>query len=96
MNAELASRPRKFVLDPSSEWWKIINDKLEKNRISVQKSAQDKTVPLNYYAAFDEVLFLKYRELNTCRNLMNYITERKPIMTELLPTLRSQILFFSN
>ena len=61
MNAELASRPRKFVLDPSSEWWKIINDKLEKNRISVQKSAQDKTVPLNYYAAFDEVLFLKYR-----------------------------------
>ena len=89
MNAELASRPRKFVLDPNSEWWKIINDKLEKNRISVQKSAQDKTVPLNYYAAFDEVLFLKYRELNTCRNLMNYITERKPIMTELLPTFRS-------
>ena len=89
MNAELASRPRKFVLDPSSEWWKIINDKLEKNRISVQKSAQDKTVPLNYYAAFDEVLFLKYRELNTCRNLMNYITERKPIMTEVIPTLRS-------
>ena len=87
MNAELASRPRKFVLDPSSEWWKIINDKLEKNRISVQKSAQDKTVPLNYYAAFDEVLFLKYRELN--RNLLNGITERKLIMTELLPTLRS-------
>lgn len=55
MNEELARRPRKFVFDENSEWWKILNDKLEKNRVSVQKSAQDKTVPLNYYAAFDEV-----------------------------------------
>ncbi|XP_053373644.1 2-hydroxyacyl-CoA lyase 1-like [Mercenaria mercenaria] len=55
MNEELGGRPTKFVFDPAAPWWKDLNEKLEKNRISVQKQSQDKTVPLNYYAAFDEV-----------------------------------------
>ena len=55
MNEELARRPSKFVFSSTAPWWKELNEKLEKNRISVQKQSQDKTVPLNYYAAFDEV-----------------------------------------
>ncbi|XP_052818097.1 2-hydroxyacyl-CoA lyase 1-like isoform X2 [Mya arenaria] len=54
-NEELSKRSPKFVFSSSSNWWKTLNEKLEKNRISVQNNSEDKTVPLNYYAAFDEV-----------------------------------------
>ncbi|WAQ94838.1 HACL1-like protein [Mya arenaria] len=54
-NEELSRRSPKFVFSSSSDWWKTLNEKLEKNRISVQNNSEDKTVPLNYYAAFDEV-----------------------------------------
>ncbi|KAL4221918.1 2-hydroxyacyl-CoA lyase 1 [Mactra antiquata] len=53
INEQLNTGP--FVFDSQAPWWNELNEKLEQNRLSVQKAAQDKTVPLNYYSAFDEV-----------------------------------------
>ena len=55
MNEELSVRSQRYCHDPQSAWWDILNDKLEKNRLSVQKNVEDKSVPLNYYAALDLV-----------------------------------------
>ena len=52
-----SSRTKKVTLSPSAPWWKVLNDKLDKNRASVNASVNDKTLPLNYYAALNEVRY---------------------------------------
>ncbi|KAL3831765.1 hypothetical protein ACJMK2_023472 [Sinanodonta woodiana] len=55
LNDEIARRPGKFVFNSKSLWWKTLDDKIKKNREATQKSIDDKRLPLNYYAALDEV-----------------------------------------
>ena len=46
---------RKFRFDESNEWWKELNDKCEKNQKTVKEMSMDNSVPLNYYAVFQNV-----------------------------------------
>ncbi|KAJ8313530.1 hypothetical protein KUTeg_008091, partial [Tegillarca granosa] len=55
MNAELKRRPGQFVFNPKSAWWKSLREKVEQNQVTVQKMIENKTVPLNYYAAYQEI-----------------------------------------
>ena len=55
MNAELTRLSPKFMFSSTAPWWGALNDKLEKNRKTVKAQVDNKTVPLNYYAALDEV-----------------------------------------
>ncbi|XP_052246724.1 2-hydroxyacyl-CoA lyase 1-like [Dreissena polymorpha] len=55
MNSELGQRRPAFVLNSQSDWWKVLHEKVAKNRASVDQNSADKALPLNYYAAFDEV-----------------------------------------
>lgn len=47
--------PGKFVFNSNSAWWKTLRAKVKANQESVQKMADDKSVPLNYFAAYDEI-----------------------------------------
>jgi len=55
LNEEISRRSPRFVFSKSEEWWTVLNEKVAKNRESVRQNSLDKTVPLNYYATFDEV-----------------------------------------
>lgn len=42
----------KFKLSPTSDWWKELNVKCDKNREVVEQMSSDIRTPLNYYAVF--------------------------------------------
>ena len=55
MNEELQRLPGKFVFPSTAPWWAALNEKVAKNKKTVQAQIDNKQVPLNYYAALDEV-----------------------------------------
>ncbi|GFN90703.1 2-hydroxyacyl-coa lyase 1 [Plakobranchus ocellatus] len=55
INEELQKRKNVFKFSLQSAWWKTLSKKLEANQLNVQEMCNDKTVPLNYYAAYAEV-----------------------------------------
>nr|XP_002132188.1 2-hydroxyacyl-CoA lyase 1 [Ciona intestinalis] len=40
-------------LSKDSDWWKFLQEKIDSNAVSTKALAEDKSVPLNYYAVFD-------------------------------------------
>ncbi|XP_022122283.2 2-hydroxyacyl-CoA lyase 1 isoform X1 [Pieris rapae] len=46
---------KKFSLQPSGGWWQALKEKQKKNTEFVEAQANDKSLPLNYYAVFKAV-----------------------------------------
>lgn len=44
-----------WTFDSYSDWWKEVRSKVDKNRETVAKMAEDRRVPLNYYAAYKPI-----------------------------------------
>lgn len=55
MNQALQQRPIKFKFGSQSSWWKTLSIKLADNQQNVEEMCKDKSVPLNYFAAYTEV-----------------------------------------
>lgn len=41
-----------YKFNDESDWWKLLRNKCDINRLAVQKMAMDTSAPLNYYAVF--------------------------------------------
>ncbi|CAH0725776.1 unnamed protein product, partial [Brenthis ino] len=48
-------KERKFSLQTNSAWWQALKEKQKKNTEFVEAQANDKSLPLNYYAVFKTV-----------------------------------------
>nr|XP_022297186.1 uncharacterized protein LOC111106696 [Crassostrea virginica] len=55
LNEQLDKIPGQFHFNPKSPWWKTLNNKVQQNQRTVQAMMDDKSEPLNYYAAYSEV-----------------------------------------
>lgn len=55
MNDQLDKIPGHFQFNPKSPWWRTLNNKVQQNQKAVQAMMDDKSEPLNYYAAYSEI-----------------------------------------
>ncbi|XP_076093996.1 2-hydroxyacyl-CoA lyase 1-like [Mytilus galloprovincialis] len=55
INDVYGKMPGKFAFSPKSPWWKTLTSKVQANQQSVQQMIDDKSVPMNYFAAYDEI-----------------------------------------
>ncbi|XP_069110665.1 2-hydroxyacyl-CoA lyase 1-like [Argopecten irradians] len=55
LNEEIGRRPGKFAFSKAAPWWKILRGKIEQNQQSVQKMMSEKSLPLNFYAAYEDI-----------------------------------------
>lgn len=55
LNETFSKRPGKFAFNPNSPWWKTLRGKIKTNQDTVQKQIDDKSIPMNYFAAYHEI-----------------------------------------
>ncbi|KAK3108560.1 hypothetical protein FSP39_010665 [Pinctada imbricata] len=62
LNERINKIPGRFVFNRKSPWWKTLDGKVKQNQVAVQGMIDDKSEPLNYYAAYEEIRQLLPRD----------------------------------
>ncbi|CAG2190651.1 HACL1 [Mytilus edulis] len=90
INDVYGKMPGKFAFSPKSPWWKTLTSKVQANQQSVQQMIDDKSVPMNYFAAYDEIRSLLPKDCIIVSEGANTMDISRTMILNSLPRHRDQ------